>query len=526
MQQSYNDDKKTLADFLWGEKSSIWFVLLVAAIILFGFLGTKELWTQEWRWANISYEMLVRHDFFHPYLAGTNYYDKPILSYWFIIGISYLIKSFNLWAIRLPSAIAGFITVWSTYELGKTLSSRRTGMIASWMLISSFYFIFWARVGNTDMLNIAGMMLAILWYFKHRDNSGFFSYFVFFFILAIASLLKGLIAPAVTLVVLIPDLLNENHWKKHLKLSLFVAFILALLIYLSPFIASAYLNPNHYAESGLIEVFRENFLRYVSPFDHQGSYYIYFLYLPLAIAPWILFTLPALITFPVRWHSESRGSRWFFWSLVFIFAFFTFSGSRRNYYVLPMIPFAILFTADWLSAQAEKHNVVNKLASYCALIFTLLTCLAFVVFIPLAYTGGGAPVFATLVKQQAETIQPWNDWHVEVLATRDNMTYYLRSTNLITTKKPKPSTSKNPTAENLSADFPILTAQDPNTIIVIGKNYMSIVKDILKNYTIIETPPNLENRLFRNTPKDAPVAFIPQFRESNKSTPQQLIDYL
>lgn len=208
MQQPH---KKPISDFFWGEKSNIWLVLLIALVVLFAFLGAKELWTQEWRWANIAHQMIVRQDFFHPYLAGKDYYDKPLLSYWFIIGVSYVIGHFNLWAVRIPSAIAGFVTIWATFELGKTLSSRKTGIIAAWMLVSSFYFIFWARIGNTDMLNIAGFMLTLLWYFKHRNNPGFFSYMVFFLILAIACLFKGLIAAAIVFVVLIPDLLYQKN---------------------------------------------------------------------------------------------------------------------------------------------------------------------------------------------------------------------------------------------------------------------------------------------------------------------------
>ncbi len=505
--------KKSIANFLWGENSDIWFILIIALVVLFAFLGAKELWTQEWRWANIAHQMMIRHDFFHPYLAGQDYYDKPLLSYWFIIGVSYVIGHFNLWAVRIPSAIAGFVTIWATFELGKTLSLRRTGLIAAWMLVSAFYFIFWSRVGNSDMLNIAGFMLAILWYFKRRNQPGFLTYFIFFLILAVACLLKGLIAAVITIAVIIPDLLYQWNWKKHIRFSLFLALIPAALIYLAPFILSAYINPQHYSESGLIEVFRENVLRYFAPFDHKQPFYIYFIYLPLAIAPWILFTIPALITLPKRWRSISIGSRWMFWAFIIIFTFLTLSGSRRNYYVLPMIPFAILFTADWISLQAKKQNWINKLAAYCTVIFTALVFLMFVVLVPLSYSFGGAPAFVKLVKQQAEKTQPWNKWHVQVLATRDNMTYYFRSSNLVFAKKASPETSKNPTKEKLSKDFPILVTQNPNTIIVIGKNYLPILKKWLKHYTMIQTPPNLGNRILHNIPKNTPVAFVPNFKK-------------
>lgn len=501
--------KQRIADFLWGEKSSIWLVVLVAIISIFTFLGAKEIWTQEWRWANIAHQMMIRGDLFHPYLAGHDYYDKPLLSYWLIISVSLIFKQLSIWAIRLPSAIAGLLTILCTYEITLKLSSRRTAMIAAWLLTSTGYFIFWSRVGNTDMLNIAGILLALLWYFKRRDNTGFFSYLIFFIIIAIASLMKGLIAPAVIFIALVPDFLYGKRWKQHLRPSFFIAAIIGLAIYLTPFILSRYINPTHYQESGLWLVFKENVLRYIKPFDHKGPWYLYFEYLPLAIAPWILFTIPALLTFPFRWHRLTLNSRWYFWSFVLIFLFFTFSGSRRNYYILPMIPFAILFTADWLSEQAEKKNAINRWAGILVMIIALLVMFVFAVAMPLYYYNGGPSTFATQIKQTATKMQPWDKWQVQVLATNNNLTYYLRSNHPVFSNKTKPETSKAPTLEKLQADFPILKSQDKNIIIVIGRNYYPLIKDSMKNYTVIKMQPTLGNTIVRNFPKDAAVALIP-----------------
>ena len=274
--------KHFLAEKLWGESANPWLLIGATCLLLLFMLGAKDIWTQEWRWADISYQMLIRHDFLHPFLKNSPYYDKPLLSYWLIVLTSF-ITGFNSWALRLPSVIAGIATVWSTYWLGRHLINRRTGFIASWLLITTFFFVFWARVASTDILNVAGIMLALVWYFSHKNDKSFKSYFIFFLIGAVACLLKGLVGGAIIFMALLPELIHEKRWKQHLNLSVILPLVLALVVYLTPFALSAYFNQSHYQESGFHLVFRENVMRYFEPFDHRGALYTYFLYLPLCV---------------------------------------------------------------------------------------------------------------------------------------------------------------------------------------------------------------------------------------------------
>src|SRR5438093_12551361 len=76
----------TLKRWLWGESATIVLLLAVSTVVLLGRLGTAELWTQEGRWAAICTHMIDSGDYGHPYLLGEPYYDKPLLSYWLMIG--------------------------------------------------------------------------------------------------------------------------------------------------------------------------------------------------------------------------------------------------------------------------------------------------------------------------------------------------------------------------------------------------------------------------------------------------------
>ena len=524
MSNDNSTDKVRIADYLWGTKYSIFILIIATAILMFFMLDAKELWTQEWRWANICQQMILRQDFFHPYLANVNYYDKPLLSYWLMTGTSYLIGNLNLWALRLPSALAGTITVWCTYQLGKKLASQRTGCIAAWMLISTFYFVFWARVASADMLNVAGIMLATLWYFSNRYKPGLFNYTIFFLILSIASLCKGLLAIAATIVIIIPDLLFQSNWKKHLTWKLIISLIPAVIVYLAPFIASLYINPEHYQQNGLWLVFRENFLRFFQPFDHKGPLYTYFAYLPVYTLPWILFFIPAFLTAPFRWKKMPPGSRWFVWAIIFIFIFFTASGSRRSYYVLPMIPFVALVAADWI--RFDPKGFRNRIAGQTAIIFSLLVFLIFCIAFPIAYSKGGLKQFAKLVQQKATQFKPWPKWHIVMLDAKTKTSFYLNSPNLIQFKDAIGDTKKNPSEEKLLKSFPELTKEPKSdTILILRKSYLPHLKDLEKQYYIINMPLTLGNQII--TPitgkKDstAPVALIPKEIQQQTTQPKQ-----
>src|SRR3990167_9494752 len=154
-------NQSIFAEFLWGKKAKVSYLLFAAAIILLTLLGAREIWTQEHRWADIVSGMFYRHDFLRPYLGENDYYDKPLLSYWLIAAFSQL-GGLTTWALRLPSACAGLIAIWSIYQLGTLLKDKSFGLLSGWLLLSTFYFIFWARVSSADMLNLAGILLALV----------------------------------------------------------------------------------------------------------------------------------------------------------------------------------------------------------------------------------------------------------------------------------------------------------------------------------------------------------------------------
>lgn len=503
---------------LWNEKTSIRWLLIFAALMLITTLGARELWTQEWRWANISWNMLYSGDYFHPYLAGTPYYDKPILSYWVMIAFSHLMGGISTWSLRLPAALSGMLAIFCTYRIGTMLISKRAGLIAGWMLITSFYFIFWARTANTDMLNVAGIMLATMWYFTWREQPGLLNYTVFFAILAVSALFKGLIAPVTVVLAVLPDLFTNKNWQKHLRWSVLPALIPAVIIYMLPFWASIHFSGGqHYNENGFYEVYRENVLRYFHPFDHEDPIYCYLIYLPVYMLPWAFFFIPALFSLRSRWQQMSAGSRWTVWSTLIIFLFLTFSGSRRNYYVLPLVPFAMLLTADWIAsgwdtlAKRWRYAMVTLIAGYSSL-FVYYNILE-----PLYYTDGGLPPFARAVRQEAVAIRPWPAWNIVFLDAESKIDLYLQATKPVVMldvpsmqREAENRMRRSYKAEDLVKLWPVILRHPPHTIFVSRKLYLDKLQPYFKGYKVVIARPSLGMRFLHLDDSFEPIAFIPE----------------
>lgn len=316
-----------------------------AFFILFWALGDRGLWAAEGRWAQITREMLLTKDFFHPTIGGRPYFDKPLLTYWFIAGVSIVTGSLNEWIVRLPSAISGLLVIWATKNLGTRLWSARVGRTAAWILLTGYGFLFWSRTATAEAENLAAVILAVAWYWYRRDRPGFVTFLVFYLIIFLGALTKGLTAVIIPVLVVLPDLVRNRRWRVLLSLSHLLSFIIAFSLYLSPFVYASMTNSGSYGADGLALVFRENVVRYFNPFDHKGPIYLYIYIVPALLFPWSPLWVAALWGMVKIWKELDYRSKWLVKAGGLIFIFFTLSGSRRSYYILPVLPFCALLTA-------------------------------------------------------------------------------------------------------------------------------------------------------------------------------------
>lgn len=332
-------------------------ILVLAAVVVFLGLGTRALWRQESRWAEIPREMILSGDYFHPSIGGDVYNDKPATSYWPVVLAARLTGKLDELAVRLPSAVAAIVMVWGTLWLGRRLWSRSTGRFAALMLLSCYGFLQWGRTGMPEMENAAAVLVAVCWYWGWRERPGFAAFLGFYLIVFVGALLKGLPAVVLPLIAIAPDLWSGDRWRKFLRPSHGLAAAIGLAVYLAPFVYGSFTSGGSLSNSGIALVFRENVIRFFRPFDHDSSqFYSYFYWLPFFFLPWTPLLLGGIAAFVWAGRELQPSSRWLAIASLLILVFFSISGSVRSYYVIPLLPFCALISAVFLT-QLEQPRL-------------------------------------------------------------------------------------------------------------------------------------------------------------------------
>ncbi len=358
-------------------------VLILAAILFFARLGARALWASEFRWAEIAREMLVTHNYFWPTINGHVYYDKPLGSYWLVLFSTPFTGGLNEAATRLPCAIAGLLAVAILMLLVRRLYDARTAILSGVVLATSFSFVFFSRHASADVETLTGELAALLLFNHNEERGGGIWVVGLWLIMAATSLTKGLLGFALPLLVIgvysclrdgwaqffqdivrgsvadrVRKLIERNRWFFNWYTPVGIA--VGGLVYYLPFEISSRMMGS---EKGLAMVYRENVVRFFHPFDHRGPIYLYVYVIFGLMAPWSAL-LPAAL---VETHSlrragaePARADRFalvYFWAT---FIFFTLSGSRRSYYILPILPAAAILVARTLAFPGELRSMIAR----------------------------------------------------------------------------------------------------------------------------------------------------------------------
>ena len=189
---------------------------------------------------------------------------------------------------------------------------------------------------------------------------------------------------------------------------------------------------------------------------------------------------------------------------------FTLSGSRRSYYVLPMVPFAILLTADWI--LFDSAALVKKCVWAAGLILVSFVVLfAGVDLIPeWYYSHFGVERFAESLKANVSKIKPWQQWNVVILDAESKLNFYLQLSPNVTKYHIKGSDRNlSMTEAQLLTSWPALKNKRTDTIFITRKLYSPLLQNILMGYRAFEIKyPDIQ--FLKKSDVDTPVAYIPK----------------
>jgi 4-amino-4-deoxy-L-arabinose transferase-like glycosyltransferase len=327
-------------------KSRTLLLFFLAVAILYGSaLGTIPLLEpDEGRYAEIPREMLVSGDFVTPHLNGVVYLEKPPLFYWGTAA-SLAVFGETEFGARCFTAAVSAAGILLTYWMGATLAGWRTGLYAAIVLSTSFYYYAVGRLNTPDMTLAVLLLLSIFPAFLyHSGKRESRTYLLFSYGASGAAFLtKGLVGIVFPLAVLVLWLVFSQRHREYAKaispggIAVFLAIVLPW----------TYLVQRANPDFLWFFFVHEQFLRYATKIHHHAGPFWYFL--PVVIAgffPWVAFLRRIAVS--VRGAREMflpREDLVFLLSwILFVFLFFSFSGSKLPTYVAPIFPpLAVLF---------------------------------------------------------------------------------------------------------------------------------------------------------------------------------------
>jgi len=326
----------------------------------------------EFRYAEISREILDTGDWVVPHLDGLRYFEKPVLGYWLhAAGIAMF--GTNAFAIRFFSAVAAGISAVLLFFLArKYAGGYRTGIFVAAMFVT-FAEVF--SVGTISALDsIFSMFLTVamaLFFFAHMEEVP--RKRVCLLVLSgiscgLAFLTKGFLAFAIPTVAVIPFLIWQRRAKEIFRI-LWIPFVTAILVAL-PWSLMIYAR-----EKGFWYYFfwTEHVHRLVSGESGQHPEPFWF-FIPCILGgafPWT-FLLPAAI-------SGLRGTRFkdplfryaICWLLLPFLLLSTSSGKLVTYILPCFAPLAII-----MSIALLKYFEAGKKKAFTVAVKILLVIMA------------------------------------------------------------------------------------------------------------------------------------------------------
>ncbi len=338
-------------------------ILVLCAIAALEFLwGLGNSSLNDWDeaiYAQVSKEMIESGNYVVPHWNYEPWFDKPPLLTW-TTALFYRMFEVNEFWSRAASAFSGAALIILTYLIGRALYDKYVGFFGSLILLTSYQFVKYARLGMTDVLLTLFIFMAVYAYIRLRNGNQKWWYIIWISC-SLAFMVKSvaaLIAPAMIALDLllerrfVPMVKSRNFW-----FGLFLAFLIVsswhIIMYIEhgqAFI-SRYISHNIIARStSTLEKHFENRFFYIDVLRH------YFF-------PWFYLTpFAVLLSLKENFQGQSR-SRILLIVIILVFGIYTIVPTKLEWYIIPLYPALAILNA-WLVIAAFKSY---KTAAFIAL---------------------------------------------------------------------------------------------------------------------------------------------------------------
>jgi len=329
-------------------------------LIWFGNIEYRKLIKpDEGRYAEIPREMVVSGDWVTPRLNDLKYFEKPPLQYW-ATATAYELFGEHQWTSRLWAVLTGFAGLLLVWFAGTRLFGCAAGRYAAVLLGGSLLYVLMAHINTLDMgvtffitLGIVGLLLG-----QHAESDArtrrnwMYLAWVAMALAVLSKGLMGLVLPGAALFLYAVLQRDIGVWKRmHWGMGL-----LLFLLVVSPwFYLVMKANPEFFQRFFIYE----HYTRFTT--KDLGRFQPWYYFIPvllLGMLPWTLLMFDTMLR---TWKGSVRSDKAFnperfllIWA-VFIYLFFTVSGSKLPSYLLPMFPALALLMGKQLAAMSERR---------------------------------------------------------------------------------------------------------------------------------------------------------------------------
>jgi 4-amino-4-deoxy-L-arabinose transferase-like glycosyltransferase len=344
---------------------------VVAALITLPGLGVGTLWdNSETAYGEVAKEILLTHDWVVMHLNSVPYFVQPPLYFWLGALFSLLAGPTPL-ALRLPSALATVVlSAFTGYAVARQAGAR-VGIYAAVILSTCLMQAVIGRLAIMDALLDLAVAMTIFWWFRGLE-SGRDRYAIFGWIAAgFGFLAKGLVAPVVALLVVVPFFFWNRRFEPTYAPSAraWVVGLLAFFAIAAPWPIALVLHYHLFPLQKLIGEYTIG--RYTGVVENQaGPFWYYVPVIILGFFPWIAF-LPMAIADGIRRlqpaQSQDPGSsrlvRLAFAWIVVPVLFFSLARTKLPNYIALELPALALITALYFEAVVRRGGTRSAVFS-------------------------------------------------------------------------------------------------------------------------------------------------------------------
>src|ERR1035437_3513797 len=341
-----------------------WWLLIVVAVIWFANLEYRTLIKpDEGRYAEIPREMVVSGDWVTPRLNDLKYFEKPPLQYW-ATATAYTVFGQHQWTSRLWAGLTGFAGLLLIWFAGFRLFGREAAGYAALLLGSSMLYVLMGHINTLDMgvtffisLGIFALLLGQAETNIERQRNWMLLAWAGMALAVLSKGLMGIILPgtAVFIYCMVQrdfTVLKRMHWLSGMAVFLLITGPWFYLVMQA--------NPEFFDRFFIYE----HYTRFTT--KDLGRYQPWYYFVPILLAgvlPWTALMFDSMFRTAFGGKDLSRvasagkpfdPAHFLLVWVVFIYVFFSISGSKLPSYLLPMFPALALLMGRRLASMRVR----------------------------------------------------------------------------------------------------------------------------------------------------------------------------